>query len=261
VAWTLARLPLLCAIDQLQQAFRYASTAILSILEIKTVSQSINSLTWRCFALSVLALSLAACGFDTHEVRQWVLPAKRQSIDLDINHWVPFAFSEGPITVTIKIPPDSRSFQIIKFPQVAFDQYSQRHLLDVEYDYRSKSIEELAEFELQVWFIRLATPLSTSNADTLNRALHVAGRRPPPKDDEPAPELVTANGREWIHLDGTDSHFGGRVGESYGTLIDPQTVFFVIGSYWENIRKESAWLESRRRLLRSVRDNVTVLTP
>jgi hypothetical protein len=218
--------------------------------------------TTRChFALFFIALSLTACGFDSHEVRTWVLPAKRQSIDLNIDHWVPFAFSEGPITVTIKIPPDSRSFQIVKLPQAAFDQYSQRHLLDVEYDYRSKSIEELAEFEVQAWFIRLAAPLSTEeiNADALNRALRVAGHRSPPKEDEPAPELVTANGRQWIHLDNTDSHFRGRAGESYGTLIDPNTAFFVIGSYWENMRKDPAWFESRRALLRSIRDNVEVL--
>jgi hypothetical protein len=213
-------------------------------------------------AILILTLSLIACGFDSHEVRQWVLPAKHQSIDSTIDHWIPFAFSEDNITVTLKIPPDSRSFQVVKIPQPTFDQYSQRHLLDVEYDYRSKSIEELAEFELQAWFVRLAAPLSTTevNADALNRALRIAGRRSPPKDDEPVPELVSANGRQWIHLDSTDSHFGGRVGESYGTLIDPTTVFFVIGSFWENIRKDAAWFDSRRALLRSVRDEVTVLT-
>ena len=210
------------------------------------------------FALLLIALSISACGFDSHEVRTWVLPAKHQSIDTNVDHWTPYAFSEGNITVSLKIPPDSRSFQVAKLPQAAFDQYSQRHLLDVEYDYRSKSIEELAEFELQVWFVRLAAPLSTTevNADALNHALRVAGHRPPPKDDEPVPELVTANGRQWIHLDGTDSHVGGRVGESYGTLIDPKTVFFVIGSYWENIRKDPAWFQSRRDLLRTVRDQV-----
>jgi hypothetical protein len=214
------------------------------------------------FALLLMAISLTACGFDSHEVRQWVLPAKHQAIDTNIDHWVSFAFGEGPITVTLKIPPDSRSFHVVTLPQTTFDHVSQRHLLDVEYDYRSKSIEELAEFEIQVWFIRLATPLSTTemNADAFNRALRVAGRRSPPKDDEPAPELVTANGRQWLHLDNTDSHFVGLAGESYGTLIDPKTAFFVIASYWENIRKDPAWFESRRALLRSIRDNVAVLT-
>jgi hypothetical protein len=222
-----------------------------------------DSTTTRChLAFLLIALSLNACGFDSHEVRQWVLPAKHQSIDLDTTHWVPFAFSEGSITVTLKIPPDSRSFHVVALPQTTFDQVSQRHLLDVEYDYRSKSIEELAEFEVQAWFIRLAAPLSMTemNADAFNRALRVAGRRAAPKDDEPTPELVTANARQWIHLDNADSHFGGLAGESYGTLIDPKTAFFVIGSYWENIRKDPAWFESRRALLRSVRDNVAVLT-
>jgi hypothetical protein len=214
-----------------------------------------------CLASLHLALSLSACGFDSHEVRQWTLPAKQQSIDLNPDHWTPFAFSEGPITVTFRTPPDSRSFQVKTFPESAFDQHSQRRLLDIEYDYRSQSIEEMAEFELQASFVRLAAPLSINDldADTLYRALRIAWRRPLAKDD-PTTELVTANGRQWIHLDSTMSHFGGKAFESYGTLIDPKTVFFVIGSYWENIRKDPAWFESRRALLRTVRDNVAVLT-
>lgn len=212
------------------------------------------------FALFLMALSLTACGFDSHEVRQWVLPAKRQSIDVDTDHWIPFAFSEGNVAVTIKMPPDFRSFRLAKLPESAFGQRSQRHLMDVEYDYHSKSIEEMAEFEVQAWFVRLATPLSPTevDADAFKRALRVAERRPPPKDDEPIPELTTANGRQWLHLDGTDSHFGGRAGESYGTLIDTTTVFFVVGSYWENIRKDPAWFESRRDLLRLIRDHVFI---
>jgi hypothetical protein len=216
----------------------------------------------KLFLMMVYTLSLTGCGFDSHELRQWVLPAKRQSIDVDANHWIPFAFSEGNTTVTVKIPPNSRSFQVITLPQMAFDKYSQRRLLDVEYDYRSKSIEELAEFEIRASFVKLAAPLSTTsiNVDALNRALRVAGRRPPPNDDEATPDLVTTNGRQWIHLDGTVSQFSGAVGEGYGTLVDPSTVFFVTASYWENIRKVPAWFESRRTILRSIRDDVAVLT-
>ena len=214
----------------------------------------------RC-VLVVLAFNVTACGFDSHEVRQWTLPAKQQSIDANLDKWVPFAFSEGLITVTLKAPPDFRSFQK-GLPQREFDQHSQRRLFDVEYDYRSQSIEEIAEFELQASFVRLAAPLSTTDidADTLYRALRIAWRRPPADDDDPTTRLETANGRQWIHLDGTDSHFGGKAFESYGTLIDPKTVFLVTGSYWENIRKDQSWFESRRALLRSVRDNVSVLS-
>jgi|SRR5450631_711108 len=47
-----------------------------------------------------------------------------------------------------------------------------------------------------------------------------------------------------------------------GTLIlgrpSGSCVFFVFGSYWENIRKDPAWFESRRDLLRLVRDEVVV---
>jgi hypothetical protein len=211
-------------------------------------------------ALSTLLLSLSACGFDSHEVHQWTPPANHQSIDANLDKWVPIAFSEALITVTLKAPPDFRSFQK-GLPQPTFDQHSQRRLFDVEYDYRSKSIEEIAEFELQAFFVRLAAPLSMTDldADTLYRALRIAWRRSPANDDDPATKLETANGRRWIHLDGTDSHFGGKAFESYGTLIDPKTVFLVTGSYSENIRKDPAWFESRRTLLRSIRDNVAVL--
>lgn len=88
----------------------------------------------------------------------------------------------------------------------------------------------------------------------------MAGRRPPPNDDEPAPELVTVQGRQWIHLDGTDSKFGGAAGESYGTLIQSNLVFSVSATYWQNIRKDAVWFESRRALLRSIRDEVSVQT-
>jgi hypothetical protein len=214
----------------------------------------------RWAATFILALSLPACGFDSHEVRQWVLPAKHQSIDTNVDHWIPFAFTEGNITVTLKIAPDSRSFHVVALPQMSFDKSARRRLLDVEYDYRSKSIEELAEFEIEASFSRLTAPLGTDvDADTLDRALRVAWHRPPLKGDEPVPELITANGRKWIHYDGTDSHFGGSAFESYRTLIDPTTVLFVFGSYWKNIRKDPVWFESRRDLLRQVRDHVGII--
>lgn len=82
-------------------------------------------------ALMACALSLSACVFDAHELRTWTLPAKQQSIDSNPDHWVPFAFSEGSSTVTIKIPPDFRSFHVETLPQAAFDKYSHRRLLDV----------------------------------------------------------------------------------------------------------------------------------
>jgi len=214
----------------------------------------------RWAATFILALSLPACGFDSHEVRQWVLPAKHQSIDTNVDHWIPFAFTEGNITLTLKIAPDSRSFRVVALPQMSFDKSARRRLLDVEYDYRSKSIEELAEFEIEASFSRLTAPLGTDvDADTLDRALRVAWHRPPLKGDEPVPELITANGRKWIHYDGTDSHFGGSAFESYRTLIDPTTVLFVFGSYWKNIRKDPVWFESRRDLLRQVRDHVGII--
>ena len=42
-------------------------------------------------AIAIL-LSLTACGFDSHEVRTWALPAKHQAIDTSVDQWIPFAF-------------------------------------------------------------------------------------------------------------------------------------------------------------------------
>ena len=79
----------------------------------------------RRFAMVLIpTLSLSSCGFDSHELRTSVLPAKHQAIDTNIDHWLPFAFSEGSTTVTVKIPPDSRAFHVAKHPESAFDQHS-----------------------------------------------------------------------------------------------------------------------------------------
>jgi len=52
------------------------------------------------------------------------------------------------LTVTLKIPPDSRSFHVVTLPESAFKS-ARRRLLDVEYDYRSRSVEELADLKLK----------------------------------------------------------------------------------------------------------------
>jgi hypothetical protein len=43
-------------------------------------------------------------------------------------------------------------------------------------------------------------------------------------------------------------------------LVNETTALLISGWYLETIRKDPAWFESRRALLRSVRDNVDVLT-
>jgi hypothetical protein len=54
------------------------------------------------------------------------------------------------------------------------------------------------------------------------------------------------------------SKFGGSTAKSFGTLIDNRIVFFISASYWQDIRKDPAWFESRIALLRSIRDGVTL---
>ena len=121
----------------------------------------------------------------------------------------------------------------------------------------------MAELQIDASLLRLATPLSTSHldVDALNRALRSAERRPMPVDDDPKTGLEVVKGREWIHIDGTGGKTAGNNFESYGTLIDGSTVFFVSASYSAAIRLNQSWFDSRRELLRAVRDQAVVRTP
>jgi hypothetical protein len=68
-------------------------------------------------------------------------------------------------------------------------------------------------------------------------------------------------GREWIHIDGTARQGAGNAFESYGTMVDGNTVVFVSAYYSAAIRRDRAWFESRRELLRAIRDQVIVREP
>jgi hypothetical protein len=46
--------------------------------------------------------------------------------------------------------------------------------------------------------------------------------------------------------------------ETYGTLVNETTVLLITGWYLDTIRKDPAWFQSRRDLLRSVRDQVVI---
>jgi hypothetical protein len=192
-----------------------------------------------------------------------LLASKRHSIDTETAHWISYAFSDDAGTIGLRMPPGFRTLRTNQLPQPSYDDRSQRLLLDAQYDFRSGSIDDLAELQIHVSLFRLVTPLSTNHLDVddLNRALRAAQHRPMPDDDDPKPGLDVVKGREWIHIDGTVSKFADNTFESYGTLIDSSTVIFVSAYYSAAIRLNSSWFESRRELLRSIRDQVVVREP
>jgi hypothetical protein len=192
-----------------------------------------------------------------------VLLSKRQSIDADTAHWIPYAFSDDAGSIGLKMPPGFRTLRANRLPQPSYDDRSQRLLLDAQYDFRARSIDDLAELQIHVSLCRLATPLSPGHldVDALNRALRAAQHRSTREDGDPKPGLDVVKGREWIHIDGTAGKFADNTVESYGTMIDGSTVVFVSAHYSAAIRQNQPWLESRRELLQSIRDQLVVRVP
>jgi len=108
---------------------------------------------------------LTACVFDSHELTGCVAGPKRQSIDTNIDHWQGYAFTDEAGTVTIKVPPEFRSFSNRQLPKPDYDRYSGRELLDAQYDYRSKSIEDLNQFTIGASFAHLPEAQSQTPPD------------------------------------------------------------------------------------------------
>jgi hypothetical protein len=199
--------------------------------------------------LILLAFGLSAC----------VFVSKRQSIDLDVSHWMVYAFSEGSAIATIKVPPGFRTFNS-KLPEVAYNTRFQRQLLDAQYDFGRPTSFELDEFEIIANFIKLKRPLAVdASPSELDNALQLLFGRPINADASPKPTFETVGKRPWIYYDNSTDVTVRMTRETYGTLVNETTALLITGWYLETIRKDPAWFESRRALLRSVRDNVAVL--
>jgi hypothetical protein len=214
-------------------------------------------------AAAMACAALTGCSTDSQSLRQALLGSKRQSIDTDKAHWIPYAFSDDAATICLKMPPGFRTERANRLPQPSYDDRSERLLLDAQYDFRSRSNEDQAELQVHVSLFKLATPLSTSHpdVDALNRALRAATHGPAPDDTVAKPALDAVNGRDWIHIEGTAGNFAGNTFDLYGTLIDGSTVILISAYYSAAIRLNQSWFESRRELLRSVRDQVVLRAP
>ena|SRR5580698_2574064 len=220
------------------------------------MSQPVTKLRPIVGAIMTAAMAIAA-------VTGCVLGSRRQSIDADLTHWIPYAFSDDAGSIGLKMPPGFRTLRANRLPQPAYNDRSQRLLLDAQYDFRAQAADDVAELQIEVWLFKPATPLSMSrlDADALNRELRAAERRPMPEEGDAKPGVDVVKGREWIHIDGTGGRSADSAVETYGTPIDGNTVIFVSAHYSAAIRLNRSWFESRRELLRAIRDQVVVRVP
>jgi hypothetical protein len=204
----------------------------------------------RFFVVPILMLIMSACAF----------ASKRQTIDLDVSHWSVYVFSEGSATATIKVPPGFRTFSR-NLPEVTYNSRSQRLLLDVQYDYGRPKSFELDEFEIMANFIKLTRPINiNATPSELDSALTLVFGRPINADASPKPTFETIGKQGWIYYDNSTIETVGMTRETHGTLVNETTALLISGWYLETIRKDPAWFQSRRDLLRLVRDQV-VITP
>jgi hypothetical protein len=187
-----------------------------------------------------------------------VFLSKQQPIDLDVSHWRVFAFSQGSATATLKIPPGFRSFNS-KLPEASYNSRSQRLLLDAQYDVGRPTSVELSEFEIKANFIKLTRPLDLkAGMSELDSALSLVLGRPINADAGPKPTFETMGKQGWIYYDNSADVTFGMTRETYGTLVNETTALLITGWYLQTIRKDPAWYQSRRDLLRRVRDQVVV---
>jgi hypothetical protein len=199
-------------------------------------------------SIVLLILSLSAC----------VFLSKQQLIDPDVNHWTRYVFAEGTATVTLKIPPGFRTINS-SLPELTH-KGAQRLLLDAQYDFGKGASSHTSQFEMKVNFARLVDPLDIAsvNADSLDAALALAFGHPIKGHDSPRPVEESTRGRKWIYYDNTSDETYGQTRETYATLIDNTTVLLITGWYGPDIRKHAKWLDSRRLLLKEVRDHIAV---
>jgi hypothetical protein len=196
----------------------------------------------------LLIIGLSAC----------VSLSKQQPIDFDVNHWDHYAISEGTATVGLKIPPGFRTFKT-SLPE-PYNGSHERLILEAQYDYGAKGSYELAEFMIQANFIHLDRPLDAQalDANSLDGALREVFAKPVNGAHSPPPTLEQVEVRKWLYYDNLADVTFGSTHEIYCTVIDAQTVLFLSGWYGDKIRKDAKWLDSRRQILKDVRDRTSI---
>ena len=180
---------------------------------------------------------------------------KQEVLETDPLRWSSFAFDHGANVVTIKVPAGYREFnnQLNSWPQIKYDNRSERYLLQKQYDFGKSATFELPEFVINAHFTKLSEGLPTTNLtkQVLTNALNALPRHSMHADGHADSGIEIIDGREWIHYD-----YGAQ--EMYSTLVDASTVLTVTGAYGKNIRKNESWLSSRKQVLQLIRARISI---
>ena len=184
--------------------------------------------------------------------------SNQQAITSDVAQWLTKEIRNNDVIVEIKIPPGFRTFKT-SLPE-PYNGSHERLILEAQYDYGAKGSYGLAEFMIQANFIRVNQPIDAQSMDAngLDGALRLSFGKPVNGLHSPPPTMEQVAGRKWLYYNNLADKTFGAFHEIYCTVIDPQTVLFLSGWYLDNIRKDAKWLDSRRSILKDVRNNTTV---
>ena len=201
----------------------------------------------RLTRVSLLILGLTSCASISQP----------QMIGADIHRWIRYSFSEGTAIVTTRVPPGLRVRSTL--PELTYKR-AQRLLLDAQYDFGAGEFSYTSEFEIKVQFLKLAPPLdaATVGAKDMDRALTTTLGHPIKGPESPEPVEQSIDGRTWNYYDNSTDVTYTQTRDTYATAIDDTTILLITGWYGPNIRKNPGWLESRRGILRNVRDNTSI---
>jgi hypothetical protein len=117
-----------------------------------------------------------------------------------------------------------------------------------------------SEFEIRVNLVEVKTPLNSASTttDELDSALVSAFGHPIQIIEGGRPIQESIRGRVWIHYDDTTDVTYGQTRETYATVVNATTALLITAWYGPNIRKNSHWFDSKRQILRAVRDNTSI---
>jgi hypothetical protein len=211
-------------------------------------NQSSQLLSWLCSSSmnsSILMLTFLALLFG----------ARPPVLDADVSRWDLKRVSIDGAIVDIKAPAGYRVFDN-SLPQRTYKR-AQRLLMDLQYDFVKQGAEDTSQFQIKINLVRLSSPftIESTNISGLDRALAQAFGHPINGEESPAPTEQAVGGRQWIYYDNSSDVTYGQTRETYGTVVDSTTVLLITGWYGPKLRKDPKWFDSRRQILRAVRDN------
>jgi hypothetical protein len=182
---------------------------------------------------------------------------KQPAIELDPSRWILNRLPAEGATVEIRTP-DGYRVRNSSLPQTVYKR-AQRLLLDLQYDFVGS--EETSQFQIKVHLVRLVAPLETAapNANELDGALSQAFGHPINGSGSPMPVEQEVRGTTWIYYDNSADVTYTQTRETYGTVVDNTTVLLITGWYGPKLRKDPKWFESRKQVLRAVRDNTRIV--